>query len=123
MGYNTDFEGEFHVVDSRGEPDELTMAVFKQLNDLAEDGTEDSRAPDYWCQWVASDDGRAIYWNGGEKFYDYVEWIRYILDAILKPAGFGLVGEVVWNGEESSDVGKIIAKGNEIDTKRATITF
>jgi len=28
--------------------------------------------PGLWCQWIPSDDGTAIEWDGGEKFYEYV---------------------------------------------------
>ena len=26
-----------------------------------------------WCQWVPTDEGTAIQWNGAEKFYGYIE--------------------------------------------------
>src|SRR6478735_9098142 len=44
-----------------------------------------SGQPGLWCQWVPTDDGTAIEWDGGEKFYNSVEWMRYIIDHFLKP--------------------------------------
>lgn len=41
--------------------------------------------PGLWCQWTVSDDGREIYWDGGEKFYNAELWMGYIIDAFLKP--------------------------------------
>lgn len=34
--------------------------------------------PDLFCQWIYDKDEQGIVWNGGEKFYKYVEWIKYI---------------------------------------------
>lgn len=65
--------------------------------------------PGLWCQWVPSDDGKFIKWDGGEKFYQYVEWIKYINENFLKPWGVKLSGDVKWRGEESSDRGVMVA--------------
>jgi hypothetical protein len=64
--------------------------------------------PSLWCQWVPTEDGRAIVWNGGEKFYEYEDWIKYIHDKILFPRGYILHGTVSWQGEEPEDFGKIV---------------
>lgn len=48
-----------------------------------------SKAPDdqpgLWCQWLPSDDGARIEWDGGEKFYYAVDWMTYVIDTFLKP--------------------------------------
>jgi hypothetical protein len=49
--------------------------------------------PGLWCKWEPADDGTAIRWNGGEKFYDPVERMRYLIDTFLKP-GAGLKTEL-----------------------------
>ena len=79
--------------------------------------------PGLWCQWVPTREGRGIEWNGSEKFYNYVEWLQYIINRFLAPWGYTLTGEVNWEGEDNSDMGKIIVKDNKITTKVATITY
>ncbi len=74
--------------------------------------------PGLWCQWVPSVDSSAIEWDGGEKFYDYVKWLKFLIVNFLKPWGYVLNGEVAWQGEESSDIGKIIVKDNVVTTSR-----
>ena len=32
--------------------------------------------PGLWCQWVPTDDGHALVWNGHEKFYRSSGWMR-----------------------------------------------
>jgi len=63
--------------------------------------------PGLWCQWIPTEDGKYIEWDGGEKFYDYVEWLSYIIDHFLLPWGYNLNGRVEWTGEDSEDVGAI----------------
>ncbi len=70
--------------------------------------------PGLWCQWTPTDDGNGIEWNGGEKFYDYVEWIKYVNERFLKPWGIGLRGCVAWRGEDFHDAGEILANDGEI---------
>jgi len=79
--------------------------------------------PGLWCQWVPNDGGTAIEWDGGEKFYDYVPWLNYLIEHFLKPWGYVLNGEVGWQGEESGDVGKIIVKNNDVRVLRGRIVF
>lgn len=73
--------------------------------------------PGLWCQWVPTEDGNRIEWDCGEKFYNYIKWIKYINEKFLKPWGIVLDGKVSWSGEESSDVGVIVAKGGKIRYK------
>jgi hypothetical protein len=70
--------------------------------------------PGLWCQWVPSEDGMGIEWDGGEKFYEYVNWIKYIIKNFLAPKGYTLNGEVHWEGEDSDDFGVIKIKNNVV---------
>ena len=79
--------------------------------------------PGLWCQWIPSDDGTEIMWDGGEKFYHYTEWLEYIIDNFLAPNGYALNGEVYWYGEESDDIGKIIVSDNQVDVKYGRVTY
>lgn len=73
--------------------------------------------PGLWCQWIPTDDGNALEWDGGEKFYHYIEWLNYIIEKILKPNGYIVNGTVDWTGEDASDVGEMIVKNNKITIK------
>ena len=70
--------------------------------------------PGLWCQWVPSASGEGIEWNGGEKFYYYVEWLNYIIKNFLIPWGLVLNGTVKWRGEDFDDCGKILVKDNVV---------
>lgn len=70
--------------------------------------------PGLWCQWIPTDDGGGIKWNGTEKFYDYVEWLQYIINNFLEPWGYVLRGEVNWQGEREEDIGMIFIENNVI---------
>lgn len=70
--------------------------------------------PGLWCQWTPNEDGTAILWDGGEKFYHYVEWINYIITNFLTPWGYVLNGKVKWQGEERSDKGYIYLWNNRV---------
>ena len=78
-----------------------------------------SGQPGLWCQWTPSKSGEAIHWDGGEKFYNYVEWIEYLVEHFLKPWGYTLEGSVQWVGEDPTDVGTISIVDNVV-TSRST---
>ena len=82
-----------------------------------------SDQPGLWCQWVPNTLGTAIEWDGGEKFYEYVGWIGYLIHHFLAPWGYTLNGTVEWQGEESSDFGKIVIKDNKISAKQGRRTY
>lgn len=73
--------------------------------------------PGLWCGWRPSECGEYIAWDGIEKFYGYVEWLKYIITKFLEPAGIKLNGIVNWVGEDSLDKGCIIVTDNVIMTQ------
>lgn len=79
--------------------------------------------PGLWCQWIPNEDGTCIEWDGGEKFYSYIEWLEYIIENFLKPWGLTLSGKVNWRGEDDTDIGLIVVKNNEITTKNGRIVY
>jgi hypothetical protein len=79
--------------------------------------------PGLWCQWTPTDDRTGIEWDGGEKFYNYVEWINYIIGHFLRPWGHSLSGEVTWSGEDASDMGKIRIENNVVKVLSGYITY
>ena len=67
-----------------------------------------SGQPGLWCQWEVSKDGTELYWDGGEKFYDYVDWLQYLYNNFFSVWGNNLDGEITWQGQEPDDKGKIL---------------
>ena len=41
--------------------------------------------PGLWCHWAPTEDGTAIVWDEGEKFYDAGEWMRYFIETFVRP--------------------------------------
>ena len=82
-----------------------------------------SGQPGLWCQWTTNSRGTRLEWDGGEKFYSYVEWLEYLIEHFFSKWGVLLNGEVTWDGEDRNDKGKIIVKDNEVIVKNAKITY
>ncbi len=80
--------------------------------------------PGLWCQWYINDNGD-LEWDGGEKFYSYVEWLKYLINNFFNPWDVKFTGEITWQGEDDGDLGIIIVKENIISVKRGkkTITY
>jgi hypothetical protein len=73
-----------------------------------------STQPSLWCGWRPSDDGTQIEWDGGEKFYEYIPWVKYIINRILAPRGYSLSGIVAYQGEDYEDFGQIVISDNKV---------
>ncbi len=74
--------------------------------------------PGLWCKWAPNASGDVIEWDGAEKFYDYTEWLRYLIGHFLAPWGYELNGEVTWSGESAGDVGKIVVVNNDVSERK-----
>lgn len=120
MGYDTNFIGKFKLNKT------LDLKTYRQLEDIQDVRHEGATAiPNVgiWCKWAPTKDGDAIEWNGNEKFYDYVEWIKYLITAILAPKDYVLNGQVEWQGEDHDDRGLICIKDNVVSIKYAKIIW
>lgn len=69
--------------------------------------------PGLWCQWVI--DGNELVWDQGEKFYEYEEWLIYLIDNFIAPSGYKLNGEIEFQGEDEEDFGTIRVVDNEVN--------
>jgi len=158
MGYTTDFEGSVTV-----EPplNEAEIAFLKKFNDTrrmnrkkgpyyvdgggfaGQDQEEDiidfnsppRGQPGLWCQWVPTEDGTQLEWDGGEKFYESVKWMQYIIDHFLKPGAIAaaelpflqanhvVTGEIFAQGEESSDKWKLVVENNKARSVAGTTIY
>jgi hypothetical protein len=147
MGYTTDFSGQFNLNKQLSPKMAQYLKLFNETRrmkrstdeafgvqgeffvfgggDFGQDhepniidfNNPPSTQPSLWCQWTPSDDGMAIEWDGGEKFYSYTEWLVYLINKVLAPNGYVLNGVVQWSGEETGDVGEIIVENNRVYTQ------
>jgi len=46
-----------------------------------------------------------------------------LIHHFLAPAGYVLNGEVEWQGEDPSDIGKIVVKDNEVSARQGRIVY
>jgi len=83
--------------------------------------------PGLWCQWTVEQQFEGgefvLVWDGGEKFYNYVEWLKYLINHFFEKWGVKLNGEITWVGEGSEDMGKIVVVDNDVTVKVARITY
>lgn len=152
MGYTTDFSGSFNVSPalSTKHKDFFTkLATTRRMkrnvgpeygvegefyiegkgaygqdreNNIIDYNCPPKTQPSLWCHWIPTEDGTAFEWDGGEKFYNYIEWLEYIV-TFLAPLGYVVNGEVEWQGEDSDDRGLIIVKNNKVKTKIGRIVY
>jgi hypothetical protein len=116
-------------------------------DDVINHNKSPSGQPGLWCQWVpAKENGETlriiedvpaiealagslkekqqaspythIAWDGGEKFYSYIEWLEYIISHFLEPWGYVLDGVVSWEGEDLRDIGNIEVVNNNVQGVR-----
>ena len=153
MGYTTDFTGSFTITPPlRKEDNEFLTALAntrRMKRDVAacygvegefyvDGGGNQGQAEDFtiidynippktqpslWLQWIPNTKGNRLEWDGGEKFYHYIEWLGYLVDNVFKPRGYFISGEVEWQGEDAGDFGVIIAIENNITFKEGNRSF
>lgn len=88
--------------------------------------------PELWCQWVLDLDNEAdlenndvneftgrLEWDGGEKFYCYVEWLEYLVINFFAPMKLELNGTVLAVGESTGDASYIIVSKNKVTVYNA----
>lgn len=111
MGCTTRFNGHFHL--DREPP----LSVLKRLRELEDAGTRSLKDgiayPGQFCQWVVTKHLDGIEWDQNEKFYEYTEWLQWIIDEILKPAGINLFGRVEFQGEDVQDHGWLVVEDDQ----------
>lgn len=82
-----------------------------------------STQPGLWCQWTPSEDHEGIEWDQGEKFYEYVKWLRYLIKNFLAPKDYKVNGTVEYQGESADDFGRIVVKDNVVEDVPGRQTF
>lgn len=162
MGYTTYFDGQVDIVPPLNESEINYLTAFASTrrmnrtkgpyyiqndNNFGQDRETDIinyneppvGQPGLWCQWVPTDEGDAIMWDDGEKFYNSPEWMQYIIDHFLKPGAIASTvndpqfaeftfnhvvnGEIFAEGEESSDVWKLVVTDNVVSVKHGRVVY
>jgi hypothetical protein len=84
----TDTEQAPYVVPGNPAAEEFEPTVLpveaKRQSIAARDRTTD-RPPGPWCGWVPAWSGDCLTFDGKEKFYEPVEWLRYLIAHFLRP--------------------------------------
>jgi uncharacterized protein (TIGR02996 family) len=70
--------------------------------------------PGLWCQWTIGEDNMSLLWDGGEKFYSYVDWLNYLIRHFFNAWGVKLTGCITWQGEDEDDIGTIFCVDNRV---------
>ena len=121
------FEGEFFAREdgNSGQSEDASIIEFNtpagQVGFMQ--GEVDKGQPGLWCGWEVSENGTALRWDGGEKFYNYVAWMKYLIKKFFIPWGRKLNGEIYWYGEDREDIGKIKVKDNEVEVFDGEIRY
>jgi len=110
LGLEYGVEGEFFV-------DGLGYMGQDETPDVIDENEPPATQPGLWCQWRPTEDRQHLKWSRMEKFYDYIEWLEYIISKITAPRGYILDGKVTWQGEDEQDKGFLIVINNEVSTK------
>lgn len=112
MGYTTKFHGQIKVDPPLGPAACAMLREFSQTRHC-EIGQE---WPSMYCQWVPTTNGDAIEWNGGEKFYGSLEWMRYLIENFLQ--SYTLNGEIIAQGEDMMDRWLLVVKDNKVSRRK-----
>jgi hypothetical protein len=111
MGYTTDFVGHIDIDPHLNAAEIAYLEAFRHMrhfdrggsvydvpgNPLAPDslGVEPDQynapapgVPELYCQWAVCGSGCCLTFDGNEKFYRPVEWLRYLIDQLLAPDAF-----------------------------------
>lgn len=126
MGYTTKFSGQVNL--SRP----LTLSEARQLMEFNDDpdGIPNPAVKSGYMQWVPSKTLDSIGWDGGEKFYDYEAWLKWIC-AWLQERGISTNGKLLWSGEDRNDTGSLTVadgvvtalKGDKVTGKFVPLTM
>ncbi len=146
MGYTTTFEGQITIDPPLNQQEIDYLTKFADTRRMActqgpyyvDRGTDPDRhdlgvtdynsppagQPGLWCQWVPAEDGAALQWDGGEKFYSSAEWMQYLIDHFIKPGALAKTalpflqanhtanGSITAQGEEHGDLWTLVVSNN-----------
>jgi len=141
MGYSTDYTGQVRVDPPLNKTEITYLLKFAETRrmhrssgpyfvdgggdfgqareaDVIDYNEPPSGQPGLWCQWVPTDDGASIEWDGGEKFREGALWMKYLIEHFLMEGGCAqLAGSDYFNDFTFDHVvnGVIEAQGEKAD--------
>jgi hypothetical protein len=166
MGYTTDFSGQVSVTPPLN-PHEISfltdLATTRRMDrtkgplyavndgnfgqshadDILNYNRPHADQPGLWLQWVPTEDGTAIEWDEGEKFYEAAAWMKYLVQNLLAPSARAYIeahkgedarlahftcdhvvnGQIEAQGEDPGDRWVLVVRDNVVSTADAIITF
>ncbi len=120
MGLNTDFFGKFLLDRPLSAEHRAVLEEFAGEEHEEENGKAggEGKPPTVYCQWIPTEDGTGLEWDGAEKFYFYGEWLEYLIARFLKPWGYTLSGSVRYVGKTEGVIGVISVQNNTVVVTR-----
>jgi hypothetical protein len=115
MGYTTKFDGQFFLDPM---PPGATILRLQELDYADRRNFPGEGMPDGYNQWQLTTDGQHVAWDGNEKFYYYVEWLQWLIDHVLAPAGVTVTGTVAYQGEEAADSGTLTVRDGKVHQQK-----
>jgi hypothetical protein len=158
MGYTTDFEGQVDISPPLNAEEREFLTKFsdtRRMNrqkgpyfvdatgfagqdpmpDILNYNSPPEGQPGLWCQWTPTEDGSALEWDGGEKFYESAEWMRYLIDHFLKPGAIAkshlpflqtnhtVNGVIRAQGEDADDRWELVVENNRVTTRALASSY
>jgi hypothetical protein len=84
--------------------------------------------PSLNCDWIVEDN--QLKWNENEKFYNYLEWLQYLIDNFFNVWNIKLNGIMDYKGEDLGDCGTIVVNDSiitittqNIDCQKSSLLF
>jgi len=119
---NIDFgkDGEFYITKT---PKYESFAQEYKVSSTIDYNEPPGDCPGLWCNWIPSENGSSIEWNQAEKFYNYTEWLNFIIEKFLIPWGIDISGYVEFQGEDDDDRGFLRIKNNHAYIDKEILIF
>ena len=152
MGYTTEFYGQIEITPPLNEQEIKFLTKFSETrrmnrtkgpyyvdgngfagqdheSDIVDYNEPPQGQPGLWCQWVPTEDGQYIEWDGAEKFYDSEEWMTYLIEHFIgdKPKakkelpflqGHTCNGRILAQGEDMLDRWELFVTNNKVTVKQ-----
>lgn len=153
MGYSTDFEGQITIdpilnikelkfltrfadtrrMDRKQGPYYVDHGRHRDGSGIIDVNRPPKGQPGLWCQWAPTEDGDALVWDGGEKFYYSSEWMVYLIQHFLcrNPLakkdlpflqGHILNGTITAQGDDPDDKWFLHVKDNRVTKEGVILT-
>lgn len=119
MGYTTQFEGKIKLdkkLDEKSYLEFINRYEYGAHFSIERIGFYKDMPREY-LQWHIKSDKQHLSWDGGEKFYGWLEWMKWLSVNFFAARGYTLNGTIKWQGEERDDNGLLIVKNNIVTTK------